>query len=826
MKIKKRFSSKKRYKNNTKKVYYGGEFIMKTKIDQFVMTVFNLMNAIRDKNTLAGVKIDYYVKLLNYLKIIENGNFFALSKDELEKNEYNIFDVDIYYPVDGNVDNLYKGVLGSRTFLHFLINEVKETNEDCVHVVVEIINLIASKGCDMNKQLDSSTKMTVPIASLISTTDIRINKALLENGVNIDIEFKFTMPGSKNNITIMDTITFWLANYKIYQTQINIFESNPPTDVGLVDKYKKGSDISLAKIKLFFNLRKENVSNYFDAVINLKMPELVQILIDTKALNDSDISKLLLKPVFSEEKQEMEFKILNNKYSGIELLASRNRVKRDQKVYSDIKKILIAELDLLSSKSQEDIVNSLINDADEKKDVKKKKKKKKNTQIVTEQNIPIVIDKTPPNDQNNQNIPPNDQNIPPNVIDKTNEKYIEKKDIDITNKLIQDNQNLPKYDDPEKNDRSSPTGFNLNTSAKEFVPTGINIDKIVKDFNTYIQNVFSNQDIESNNQALIDSKYRIILIEIQKNFPEYELKIGYESGTYKLELAVILLVIGFIYKEFIDKKLCKIILKGGKALQASRKYKSNDIDVFLVPINHNSVSNENYFKYAEYISDIILNIKENLFKNIKWYKEYKILGQPNNNYKTKIDSSCIVKISTDYNGIKKEMIDIGYGYNLTHKAIKNIIFNGELIETNQMPDNIRYSYLSINQIMVEKIYYYLYYSIYNTLLTANAHFINKTLEFFAILYVDKAPDVMQNDINNSCISIYNEYFSGYKLNVNLRYIIDTLIYAVHQKIINRDFNRGGSNLNTIKSKEKAKKKQRKSKKNVIQKKRYSKKRKI
>ena len=324
--------------------------------------------------------------------------------------------------------------------------------------------------------------------------------------------------------------------------------------------------------------------------------------------------------------------------------------------------------------------------------------------------------------------------------------------------------------------------------------------------------MFSNQDIDSNNQDDINTKYDFLLIEIRKFFPQYELKIGYESGTYKLELAVILLVIGFIYKEFIDKNLCKIILKGGKALQALRKYKSNDIDVFLVPINNNSVSNENYFKYAEYISDIILKVKEKLLKDIKWYKEYKILGRPNDYYKTNIDSSCIVKISTDYNGIKKEMIDIGYGYNLTHNAIKNIIFNGELIETNQMPNNIRYSYLSINQIMVEKIYYYLYYSIYNTLLTANAHFINKTLEFFAILYVDKETNVMQNDINKSCISIYNEYFSGYKLNVNLRYIIDTLIYAVHQKIINRDFNRGGSNLNTKKIHNKTKKKQRKSKK--------------
>jgi hypothetical protein len=264
------------------------------------------------------------------------------------------------------------------------------------------------------------------------------------------------------------------------------------------------------------------------------------------------------------------------------------------------------------------------------------------------------------------------------------------------------------------------------------------------------------------NLALVNEIYSEVEKEIKKFIPHYSISGNFGwAGNYKLELALIILIIGFLSCQFTKSRKCDILLKGGKSLQMMMEIDSTDIDILLIPVygSNIKITNLQYYEYATYINRFILWINDSEYV-FPWTSEYKKLGIPNPQPEENIDSSSIVKISTQLVGIQKEMIDIGYGYNFLHPIAQRIMFTPWplLIRNYCRPLNteLNYWYLTVFQIIQEKLFYHYYYTTYNSG-QQNQHFLSKITKFLAYVYKNAPRDFLKSEI----LRIYNEIYEIY-----------------------------------------------------------------
>ena len=330
------------------------------------------------------------------------------------------------------------------------------------------------------------------------------------------------------------------------------------------------------------------------------------------------------------------------------------------------------------------------------------------------------------------------------------------------------------------------------------------------------------------NLALVNEIYSEVEKEIKKFIPHYSISGNFGwAGNYKLELALIILIIGFLSCQFTKSRKCDILLKGGKSLQMMMEIDSTDIDILLIPVygSNIKITDLQYYEYATYINRFILWINDSEYV-FPWTSEYKKLGIPNPQPEENIDSSSIVKISTQLVGIQKEMIDIGYGYNFLHPIAQRIMFTPWPLLTRNycrpLNTELNYWYLTVFQIIQEKLFYHYYYTTY-ALGQENQHFLSKITKFLAYVYKDAPRDFLTSEILRMYYEIYETYIKPLKVYepVSQEKILELIDAVEHiDEVLNQNpragFKKGGylKRWNTKKHKRynKYKKIQRKSKK--------------
>jgi hypothetical protein len=195
---------------------------------------------------------------------------------------------------------------------------------------------------------------------------------------------------------------------------------------------------------------------------------------------------------------------------------------------------------------------------------------------------------------------------------------------------------------------------------------------------------------------------------IEKHFPYYKVNETYKD--YYSQICLLLTWLGILTNSLYVRSICKIVVKGGKAIQYSLKkklaeYESNDIDIILVPLGNSN-------------SDVLLKLGQNISRFLQWTSTYEnsapFLSILQFNDEQPVLHKSIVKISiqTGDRGYLA-LLDIGIGYHELSSFMKWLYSHDKeqshfYIESINIQGNFIYE--NIYDLIMEKIYYVIKYS--------------------------------------------------------------------------------------------------------------------
>jgi hypothetical protein len=195
---------------------------------------------------------------------------------------------------------------------------------------------------------------------------------------------------------------------------------------------------------------------------------------------------------------------------------------------------------------------------------------------------------------------------------------------------------------------------------------------------------------------------------IEKHFPYYKVSETYKD--YYSQICLLLTWLGILTNSLYIRSICKIVIKGGKAIQYSLKkklaeYESNDIDIILVPMGNSN-------------SDVLLKLGQNISRFLQWACTYEnsapFLSILQFDDEKPVLHKSIVKISiqTEDRGYLA-LLDIGIGYHELSSFMK-WLYNHDNEQSHFYIESINiqgnFIYENIYDLIMEKIYYVIKYS--------------------------------------------------------------------------------------------------------------------
>ena len=179
---------------------------------------------------------------------------------------------------------------------------------------------------------------------------------------------------------------------------------------------------------------------------------------------------------------------------------------------------------------------------------------------------------------------------------------------------------------------------------------------------------------------------------VKTYFPYYTVS----TEEFSHDLCTLLIIYGFLTVFLSQNKICKLIIKGGKALQKWYPIKSNDIDVMIIPYA-TPLDDERVLSIGQDIIDFIM-------KTLNYDKIWlsKSPSMP-------IDVKSIYKIAKRGRNGTTALSDIGVGYKYLSPYVQKL-YTEECITMYEFNEITMYYTLCPESFIKEKIYYLLYYS--------------------------------------------------------------------------------------------------------------------
>jgi len=234
--------------------------------------------------------------------------------------------------------------------------------------------------------------------------------------------------------------------------------------------------------------------------------------------------------------------------------------------------------------------------------------------------------------------------------------------------------------------------------------------------------------------TIFDKNIDLIVIELNQYFHlDLEIKLkelipfyNYTIEKYSKTMINIGITICLITNILYDKQIAILLLKGGKSIQISNVNQSNDYDLIILPYKEldSEILDLDNIKIQQIALQIGYLIKK-IFNSDKDYLQLSIEKKITNN------ESDIIKISMQCLDLGYiALIDIGCGFNYTNEYIKEL-YQSKILETVQIDIleaqfsiSGKFLYVSLDKILLEKIFYLIKYSLKDTL-QENKHFLSK-----------------------------------------------------------------------------------------------------